>query len=325
MKNFLKCSIVIFAGLILLTLSPGELRAECRFWAAVSKDKLPQEATLDHLLRSPNSLKVLAKFIKDGWGIGYYTNNQLLLLKGIPSADKDKNYDKAVKGVASLEPKIIVAHIRKAVSGCRGNVVNPHPFQRDRGGKHWLFGHNGSFLGKQNLIDLIGSQYLKENSPTTCTYNPPDSWVTSELYFIFLLKHIEENGWDVEKGIKEAIFDLEAKVHSGLAGFNFFLTDGETIWAFRKGRPLYSYYQTSPQYSAVASQFPYADKGEWEEVPENSLVIMKPGIPIVLESISVPVDSSKNISVPTEQNVAEHDGEDKLDAKNCGAENCSGQ
>jgi len=293
--SFIGCIIFLFVNVILLAAYPCELKADCSFWAAVSEDKLPKEVISDHLLKSPNSLKVLAKFIRDGWGIGYYTNNQPLLLKGIPSADKDKNYDKAVKEVANLEPKIIVAHIRRAFSGCRGNVVNPHPFQRDRGGKRWFFGHNGSFLGKQNLIDLIGSQYLKENSPTTCIYNPPDSWVTSELYFIFLLKHIEENGWDVEKGIKEAIFDLQTKVHSGLAGFNFFLTDGEAIWAFRKGRPLYSYYQASPQYSAVATKFPYADKEGWIEVPEDSLVIMKPGIPIVLESISLPVDSSKKI------------------------------
>ncbi|MDD5005356.1 MAG: class II glutamine amidotransferase [Candidatus Omnitrophica bacterium] len=286
--NPLKYLVFLFIAIILSISFPAQLRADCRLWAAVSRDKIPEEVTLDQLLRAPRSLKVLGAFNRDGWGIGYYLGKDALLIKGMLSADKDEKYNQAVIKVAHLEPKIIVAHVRIAVSGCRNNAVNPHPFTRDKGGKHWLFGHNG-IVGKAKLIDLIGDKYLKANPPNTCTYDPPDSWVGSELYFIFLLKCIEESNWDVEKGIKKAISILESVVRKGNLGFNFFLTDGETIWAFRKGRSLYYYYQSSPQYSVVASECPYADKGKWTEVPEGSLVIMKPGAPVVLKSISAPV------------------------------------
>ena len=284
--KFISCVIFLFLGTILLVSSAEEVRAECRFWAAISEE-IPEDVTLDHLLNLPNSLKSLAKINDDGWGIGYYDNNEAILLKGIPPADQDQNYISSVEKVAGLKPKIIVAHIRKASSGCSDNVVNPHPFKRNKGGKDWLFGHNGT-LAKNILIGLIGQEYLNKNLPNTCTYDPPDSWVDSELYFIFLLKHIEGNEWDVEKGIREAIFELDTVVSERKKGFNFFLTDGDAIWSFRRGRSLY-YYQQDSQYSVVASAFPGSDKGEWQEVPEDSLVVMKRGVPLEIKSIFAPV------------------------------------
>ncbi|MBL7196969.1 MAG: class II glutamine amidotransferase [Candidatus Omnitrophica bacterium] len=287
--------IALFTSVILFTLFPGELSAECRFWAAIS-DKIPQDVTLDHLLNLPNSLRALGKVNNDGWGIGYYNNNDALLLKGAISADTDQDYSESVARVAHLEPKVIVAHVRKASSGCRGNVENPHPFKRNKNGKDWLFGHNGT-IDKDILIGLIGTDYLNENSPNTCTYDPPNSWVDSELYFILLLKYIQENDWDVETGIREAILKLDSVI-SRKIGLNFFLTDGDTIWAFRRGYSLYYYYQPDLKYSVVASMFPYEEKEDWIEVPEKSLVVMKPDASVELISISAPVASAKKLGGP---------------------------
>jgi predicted glutamine amidotransferase len=203
-------------------------------------------------------------------------------------ADRDYLYNESVRKVADRNPKIVTAHVRKATSGCYAGVPNPHPFQRAKGGKNWLFAHNG-VIGKDKLISLIGDEYLNNNLPKTCPDNPPDSWVGSELYFIFLLKNIEENGWDVQKGIKQALEILLSKVSGSDKGFNFFLSDGETIWAFRKGRPLYYYEQTQPRYSVVASRFPDANQGKWIEVPEGSLVIMRKDLPVELIQIYAPV------------------------------------
>ena len=135
------------------------------------------------------------------------------------------------------------------------------------------------------LISIIGEEYLNNNLPYTCTDNPPESWVGSELYFIFLLKNIEENNWNVERGIKKAISVLTSRVSGGNKGFNFFLSDGETVWAFRKGRPLYYIESLQPKYCAVAYKFTDDAQNNWKEVPEGYLVVMKKDTPLELIQI----------------------------------------
>jgi len=264
----------------------------------ISKEMIPQDVIVKDLLSSANSLKSLARSNRDGWGIGYYENGEIFILKGAKSAEKDSQYDKAVGKLSKANTNIAVAHVRKAISGCMG-VANPHPFQRNKGGKNWLFGHNG-IIGKDQLISIIGDEYLKNNPPQTCADNPPNSWVGSELYFILLLKNIEENNWDVEEGLRKALNMLLNKFPGPLRGFNFFLTDGETIWAFRKGRPLYYYTHPESQYSIVASMFPEETQDNWVEVPEGTLVIMKQGMPVELVNISAPVEVAKDINQPVE-------------------------
>jgi len=293
-RNILKSKLYIaLINLLFLLVLPNELKADCSFWAAISA-KVPSDVIRDQLFNLSNSLMYQAKANSDGWGIGYYDKEGVICLKGISSADQDKEYASSVEAVAQFEPEIIVAHVRKATSGCQGDVPNPHPFKRDKNGKHWLFGHNGT-LDKNLLLGLIGTDYFNENLPNTCTYDPPDSWVDSELYFIFLLKHIENNNWDVEKGIKTAITELETLISGSEEGLNFFLTDGATLWAFRKGRPLYFYYQSAPEYSIVASVIPSSDNRGWAEVPEDTMLVMKAETSPVLISIAVPVASTNEV------------------------------
>ena len=67
----------------------SELKADCSFWVVLSKDKVPEEVVVNSLLNSVNSLKSLAKYNNDGWGIGYYDNGEAITLRGGLSADKD--------------------------------------------------------------------------------------------------------------------------------------------------------------------------------------------------------------------------------------------
>lgn len=292
---FLAASICIF----LFMFFPLEANADCSLWAIISKDKAPEKEILDDLLNSVNSLKSQGRRNNDGWGIGYYEKDKVFVIRGGKPADKDILYVEAVKKVAKTKSKIIVAHVRKAVTGCYKGVPNPHPFERRQGGKNWLFGHNG-IVGKKILMSLIGKEYLNNNLPQTCTDNPPDSWVGSELYFIFLLKNIEEKGGNVEEGIKQAITKLLTRVTERYKGLNFFLTDGETVWAFRKGRSLYYYEQSKsrPRYSVVATQFPKDKQGSWVMIPEGALVVMKQNAPVKLIQI-VPVPPVQKATNPS--------------------------
>ena len=263
-----------------------------RFWAAISEE-LPESIPIKGLLESPNSLSALSKINPDGWGIGYYDKKGAMLLKGTLAAYQDEGYKDAVLKIAPLKPSIIVAHIRKAASGCSG-TINPHPFERNKNGKDWFFGHNGS-LDKEILMDLIGKGYLSKNPPDACTDNPPDSWVDSELYFIFLLKNIEESSWNVEAGIKNAINKLEPKITDKGSAFNFFLTDGEAIWFFSKGRSLYYYWDENSKSTVVASMYTTQNMGGWIEVPDNNILTAKKGVRPTLTDIVASVVSATKI------------------------------
>jgi len=198
----LKKKVNIFSIFLFLLLVFGNQTAyACRFWCAVGKNS-SQGLISKQFLELPNSLKALGATYPDGWSVGYYLAEDPIIFRGSTASNADKDYDKAVRVISQQNPTIVFSHLRRASSGCVKGVSNPHSFKRIKGGKQWVFGHTGG-IKKQLLMDLIGKEYLKENLPTTCTDNAPDSWIDSELYFILLLKNIEKNNFNVEKGLKK--------------------------------------------------------------------------------------------------------------------------
>jgi len=86
---------------------------------------------------------------------------------------------------------------------------------------------------------------------------------------LYVLKCVEENGWNVTSGVAEAVKDIAA---GDSGSMNFFLTDGEALWGFRKGNTLYYYNETSPQFSEIASQPPTINQEGWTELNDYELV-----------------------------------------------------
>jgi glutamine amidotransferase len=76
----------------------------------------------------------------DGWGIGFYEASGCRTFHDDAPACSSalatfvKNYP--------IKARIVLAHIRKATQGETG-LSNCHPFQREWGGRQWLFAHNG--------------------------------------------------------------------------------------------------------------------------------------------------------------------------------------
>ena len=134
----------------------------CRFYIAVGKN-VPSKMIKAHLLEYPNSLKELGRRYEDGWSIGAYENNDLILSRGEKSSLDDDAFDKAVTDLAEKRPGIVMGHLRRASSGCVEGVQNPHPFVREKNGKEWTFGHNG-WVNKELLQSVIGDEYLKQNT-----------------------------------------------------------------------------------------------------------------------------------------------------------------
>jgi len=271
MMKKVKIFLILLTTLLWLT---GTTVEACRFWVANTKE-IPSELITEQLLDLPQSLKFLGEEYSDGWSVSFYKGSTSLVSRSAKPSHDDIKFDEAVEYVSNTKPNIVIGHLRRASSGCREGVPNPHPFQRFKDGKNWLFGHNGG-MKKELLIELIGEEYLKENPPLTCTEEAPDSWVDSELYFIFLLKHIEEAKGHIRNGLKSALNELYERIDNDHQYFNFFLTDGKDVWAFRKGTSLFYTYDRKKRLSIVSSTIPGEDQFEWEEFPEDTLAVLKP-------------------------------------------------
>ena len=261
----------------------------CRFWGIVS-DNMPAGVIENHLINDSNSLENLSSSTnRNGWVIGYYPEcgDIPTIERGIPAAIDDPDFDTAVSTLESVQSNIAVAHIRNCTQGCCINpaVPDPHAFYRDKNGKTWLFGHNGNV--SQTLLDSLLGDYLI-NNPINGSGIPEcvDSPVDSEKYFLLLLKHFEENGWQVEEGIIEATNVLRA---NGQTTLNFFLTNGQTLWAYKHGHDLAYIYNEVEGFSAIASQPPNTDEN-WHVLEENgTLVILNPGLsPELVNTIDTP-------------------------------------
>jgi VCBS repeat-containing protein len=272
--------------------SPAAENHNCRLYAAISDD-LPDGLLQYDLVSGPNSLKNLAASDNiDGWGIGYYPDYGAtpVITRGAETAYTDPNYDAVVAQIDTSEPKITMVHLRDCTSGCceHGSytIDDPDPFYRDKNGTRWIFSHNG-YVSKTLLRSLIDEDYLAANPPTgsgipECDPTDPSMVVCSELYFIFIMQKIEENGWNVVNGIIEAAKEI---IEAGaVGGMNFVFSDGSTIWAFRRAETLY--YTYGPGYAAVASEYTSSSQGDWHWMQDYELAVLtRDASPMIIEDI----------------------------------------
>jgi len=150
----------------------------------------------------------------DGWGIGYYKNNNAVVFKE-PISIKDSSilYQKA----KHLYTNILISHVRKSTQGVK-KKENTHPFNFG----NWIFVHNGNIDIKEIIKERLLNKYVK------CIKGETDS----EIYFFWLIQNIGEYG--VIKGIKKAIKFIEDHKGNSTSSLNFLLANGEKLYALRK-------------------------------------------------------------------------------------------
>jgi glutamine amidotransferase len=124
----------------------------------------------------------------------------------------------------------LVAHIRKRTVGPIG-MENTHPFRRGR----WVFAHNGTISDTAAILRRTSARRLAEVSGAT----------DSERFFAYLLTHMDERGGaeEADHDAVEAALGDAARELRGSAAFgasNFLLSNGEDLYAFRRGRTLFS-------------------------------------------------------------------------------------
>jgi len=270
----------------------SEKKHECRFWGIIFSEKTPK---INNLIKTHlDSLRQLGSNNPDGWGMGYFVPslNDILLpviRRAEPSAPIDPRYSEIINEVIRNVEKSAVAHVRKGSSGLTSGIPDPHPFRRKCINRKFdmLFAHNGNINVDVllSLIFYINPFYLEKNPPD---YAP--NYLDSDLWAIFLTEIMDTYpGLTIEECIKMAVIKLDSALVLQGAQMNFVMSEGSIIWAlnFTKSEPkaITVYYYPDlliSDYWVVASQPLDTLTQKWVEIPNRTLVCLKPDEPVRL-------------------------------------------
>jgi len=263
----------------------------CR-WLAYSGSPVNLE---DLLYKPENSLVVQSMHSKlgatttngDGFGIGWYGDGPVpALFKSVDPAWNDQN----LREIASqVRTPLFFAHVR-ASTGTPVQRTNCHPFRHGR----WLWMHNGALRGfhetKRELLGAVDSSLYADIEGST------DS---EALFFLALTFGLVD---DPFAAVSRAVGFVEkvGRSHGVVDPVQMTVatTDGESVWVFRyssegKSRSLFFstkvaslrelhpevevLHRLSDEARFVVSE-PLRDlPGAWNEVPESSAGVVRPG------------------------------------------------
>jgi glutamine amidotransferase len=161
---------------------------------------------------------------KDGWGVAYYEQKDVRLIKDAGAASESEWV--RFLGGHRLRSTLILSHIRKATQDAR-TYSNTQPVVRELGGRMHVFAHNGGLKG---LKDAAGF--------TLGRYHPVGD-TDSEWAFCALLDRMTEL-WPGTAGVPDLNERLVriarfAEALRPLGPANFIYGDGEVV-ALRNGQ-----------------------------------------------------------------------------------------
>jgi glutamine amidotransferase len=160
----------------------------------------------------------LTGFHKDDWGIAFYAENDVQIIREtIPAIKSDfihclKDYN--------FSSNLVISHIRLATQG-KVKLKNTQPFCRELGGKMHVFAHNGDLKSIETSKNIKLGRYR------------PLGETDSEYAFCFLMNLMEEL-WTSEK-----LPELEARLEvvsyfsaiiRNLGSANFIYSDNEILF-----------------------------------------------------------------------------------------------
>jgi len=250
------------------------------------------------LLEAENALSVQSQRHPDGWGIGWFVDDDAYVAKSGASAHACERFQKASQVLAS---HTFIVHVRKATVG-GVDPMNAHPFRFGR----WLFAHNGTLFG----FDELRPWMERELPPAAQAQILGDT--DSELLFHWLLTRLSRAGVHRDgrqtssattagEVVRHALLELDAE--ASRRGFerpicNVLLTDGRLMVAHRAGMPLHLSTQKlfcpeAPTCTAVkhclearrpanapvnhlllASEPIGTDQNHWEDVADGTTVVL---------------------------------------------------
>lgn len=191
------------------------------------------------LVVAENALGSQSRLHPDGWGIGWFEDDEAYIIK---SANAAHACDRFQRASTVLTSHTFLVHVRRATVGVTDHL-NAHPFRHGR----WLFAHNGTLLDYERLQPWLQEHTLERFEPLIL------GETDSERVFYFLVSRLVQAGFSrtgrepsdavgVARVVRDSLFELDrVAVRRGARRplLNVVLTDGRLFVAHRAGMPLH--------------------------------------------------------------------------------------
>ncbi len=263
----------------------------CRLFGFRSTEHLSTHHTLRF---AENALAKQSTKHPDGWGIGYYLDDQPHVCKRAAAAFQDFEYARISDVVSS---PTVIAHVRKATVG-ELSEHNSHPFRF----KRWLGAHNGHIEAFPQVRGL-----LLDELPPPLVAQILGTTDSEHLFYLFLSELADfadlddlDLSLDLAMGAAErALYKVDAWVErfkpNVRSETNLLITNGRLMFALRRGSTLFYAAQRKTQtqthlcprfqkdtlaplpidgqiaHLLVASE-PISGEQVWQETPQASIL-----------------------------------------------------
>lgn len=167
----------------------------------------------------------------DGWGIGYYVENNLKVVKSEKAVYE--NVTEFLENAKQIKSKLFVAHVRKASNPRKLprevliSVENSQPFYY----QSYVFVHNGSIEIPDQLQEALGQykNFVKGQNDSEVLFWLLIKLIKEKGNIVDALKQIEHEIWSVYEKVKE---DVDAKIP--FSALNLIFSDGKNLYALNR-------------------------------------------------------------------------------------------
>jgi len=272
--------------LIIIGISPNIIFG-CRLWAIIANGNNPiQSTSIPVITEEIETLYQQGHSFRDGWGLAFYEENDSLRVFRSPKSTEEDSTEfwQCVHSNLndSTSVQLALGHVRTTTSGA-GAIPNPHPFIYHNDTQTFTFIHNGT-ISKSLLLNLL-TEYNKNTSWFEAhppqTYGNGDwqneGWsrvVDSELYFLLIMKLMEETG-SIFDGIQKAVSQISDFIPS--SQMNFILSNGQFLYAYGGQSALSYTHGNSFSHKVIMSRPPesgIASDMTWVPIQQDELVIL---------------------------------------------------
>lgn len=231
----------------------------CRLFAIVAEQ--PKSPEIPEVMAP---FRALSKQHPHGWGIAWYFQGGAQVEKSPTPASEDPRF---MTTCASADSNIVLAHLRKLSVG-EPSPANTQPFSYG----NYIFAHNGTVHAKRGLADMLPPEYRGRLLGET----------DSEQLFHWILYNIDKGkGRGKAECIRDAITQIKNDKGPGTSSFNFIMSDGERVYAYRSAlcRPdhfslMYRVREPTDKYPGrsviIASQ--RLGRGNWNMMDNDSML-----------------------------------------------------